>query len=111
MEIGNQRMESDQTDGTSLVLNAGYLEQQEKTDRRMQRALTEDSSDTGLYTHYCRFTVYRFERISIILVCYDESHKLQYHCRLNSDRSLIDFVPDTSPLQNRLTQFVNKLLF
>lgn len=29
------------------MLNAGYLDQQEKTDRRIQRALTEDSSDTG----------------------------------------------------------------
>lgn len=43
-------MESDQNDGTSLVLNAGYLDQQEKiTDRRIQRAMTEDSSDTGKF--------------------------------------------------------------
>jgi len=40
-------MESDQTDGTSLMLNAGYLDQQENTDRLMQRAMTEESSDTG----------------------------------------------------------------
>lgn len=46
----NQRLESDQNDGTSLVLNAGYLDQQEKTDRRMQRAMTEDSSDTGKFS-------------------------------------------------------------
>lgn len=43
----NQCTESDQNDGTTLVLNAGYLDQQEKTDRRIQRAITEDSSDTG----------------------------------------------------------------
>lgn len=98
-------MESDQTDGTSLVLNAGYLEQQEKTDRRMQRALTEDSSDTGSYTYYRHFTIYgtRFERISIILVRCDESYERQYHRRLNSGRSLIDFVPDTNTLRNRST--------
>lgn len=49
-ETANQRTESDQNDGTSLVLNAGYLDQQERiTDRRMQRAMTEDSSDTGKF--------------------------------------------------------------
>ncbi|XP_060878279.1 sodium channel protein 60E isoform X3 [Metopolophium dirhodum] len=47
IEITNNRIESDQNDGTSLVLNAGYLDQQEKTDRRIQRAITEDSTDTG----------------------------------------------------------------
>ncbi|XP_025200916.1 sodium channel protein 60E-like isoform X2 [Melanaphis sacchari] len=47
IEITNNRIESDQNDGTSLVLNAGYLDQQEKTDRRIQRAMTEDSTDTG----------------------------------------------------------------
>lgn len=47
IEITNNRVESDQNDGTSLVLNAGYLDQQEKTDRRIQRAITEDSTDTG----------------------------------------------------------------
>lgn len=47
IEITNHRLEADQNDGTSLVLNAGYLDQQEKIDRRIQRAVTEDSSDTG----------------------------------------------------------------
>ncbi|XP_060840196.1 sodium channel protein 60E-like isoform X4 [Rhopalosiphum padi] len=47
IEITNDRIETDQNDGTSLVLNAGYLDQQEKTDRRIQRAMTEDSTDTG----------------------------------------------------------------
>lgn len=45
--IDVRRVESDQTDGTSLTLNAGYLDRQEKTDRLMQRAMTEESSDTG----------------------------------------------------------------
>lgn len=49
-ETANQRTESDQNDVTSLVLNAGYLDQQERiADRRIQRAMTEDSSDTGKY--------------------------------------------------------------
>lgn len=47
IEMANQRMESDQNDGTTLVLNAGYLDQQENADRRIQRGITEDSSDTG----------------------------------------------------------------
>lgn len=51
----NQRLESDQNDGTSLVLNAGYLDQQEKTERRMQRAMTEDSSDTGKFSSLFHF--------------------------------------------------------
>lgn len=46
-ETTDQRVEYDQADGTSLVLNAGYLDQQEKTDCRVQRAATEDSTDTG----------------------------------------------------------------
>lgn len=52
--MGNQRLESDQNDGTSLVLNAGYLDQQEKTDRRIQRGMTEDSSDTGKNRYFCK---------------------------------------------------------
>ncbi|XP_060840195.1 sodium channel protein 60E-like isoform X3 [Rhopalosiphum padi] len=52
IEITNDRIETDQNDGTSLVLNAGYLDQQEKTDRRIQRAMTEDSTDTVLVTGY-----------------------------------------------------------
>ncbi|VVC43878.1 Voltage gated sodium channel, alpha subunit,Voltage-dependent L-type calcium channel, IQ- [Cinara cedri] len=54
VEIGDQRnniitTDTDQNDGTSLVLNVGYLDQQENgnADYRIQRAATEDSSDTG----------------------------------------------------------------
>lgn len=80
IEIGNQRLESDQTDGTSLVLNAGYLDQQEKIDRRMQRALTEDSSDTGLYTYYRYFAVFgtRVERIYEFVTI--NRNERQNHC-------------------------------
>jgi hypothetical protein len=47
IEMTNKCTESDQNDGTTLVLNAGYLDQQEKTERQIQRVITEDSSDTG----------------------------------------------------------------
>lgn len=53
MESDGQRniimMETDQNDGASLVLNVGYLDQREtgNADRCIQRAATEDSSDTG----------------------------------------------------------------
>ncbi|XP_025409766.1 sodium channel protein 60E-like isoform X2 [Sipha flava] len=46
IEMTNKCTESDQNDGTTLVLNAGYLDQQEKTERQIQRVITEDSSDT-----------------------------------------------------------------
>ncbi|XP_050539645.1 sodium channel protein 60E-like isoform X2 [Daktulosphaira vitifoliae] len=43
----------------SLVLNAGYLEQQEKTyQRKIQRAMTEDSSDTGYHQGVLTTPVY-----------------------------------------------------